>query len=95
MLPRLENLRKNSNADARSQQFLRALASRSELVAWDAQGRIRIKDDLLAYASIENQVMLSGTFNKFDLWNPEQWKEQIGSIDLSTFEEDAARFAGY
>jgi MraZ protein len=92
MAPRLENLRKVSIADEKATQFARTLAFRSDLVTWDAQGRIRVKDRLLEYAGLESQVTLVGRFNVFELWSPEEWNNKLGSMDESGLEE-AARYA--
>ncbi len=57
------------------------LASMSDLVAWDAQGRIRIKDELLRHAGLKDQVMMVGSFGGFELWNPKAWAEACRSVD--------------
>lgn len=94
MTRRLERLRNLSIADTKGRQLARTLASRSDLVPWDSQGRIRIKDDLLAYAGLVNQVVLVGTFDGFELWNPDRWNEQTGSMDQPKL-GDAARYVGF
>jgi len=78
---RLEKLRTVSSADESTRQAIRVLASQSERVSWDAQGRIRIKDELLEYAGLMNQVVLVGAFERMELWEPDLWKQQIGSVD--------------
>ena len=67
MTRRLEKLRNLSIADEKGRQFARTLASRADLVPWDSQGRIRIKDELLEYADLVNQVVLVGTYDGFEL----------------------------
>jgi MraZ protein len=94
MTRRLEKLRNLSIADEKGRQLARTLASRSDLVPWDTQGRIRIKDDLLVYARLENQVVLVGTFDGFELWSPDLWKQQLQSSDQSHL-GDAARYVGF
>lgn len=94
MTRRLEKLRNLSIADEQGRQLARTLASRSDLAPWDSQGRIRIKDELLNYAGLVNQVILVGTFDGFELWNPDQWKERIGSVDQRQL-GDAARYVGF
>ena len=74
MSDRLERIRKLSMADEKARLFLRTLASRSEVLGWDVQGRIRIKDDLLAYAGLTDEVVLASHFDGFELWNPKNWK---------------------
>ena len=94
MTRRLEKLRNLSIADEKGRQLARTLASRSDLVPWDAQGRIRIKDELLDYARLTAEVVLVGTFDGFELWSPEQWKQQQSSATQSNLGE-AARYVGF
>ena len=93
MAPRLETLRKVSIVDEKAKQFARTLAVRADLSSWDVQGRIRIKDELLEYASVEKQVVLVGAFSSFEIWNPDEWNKNSGSMDDSGLTE-AARYAG-
>ncbi len=57
------------------------LASMSDLVPWDAQGRIRIKDELLAHAGLDTEAKLVGSFEGFEIWNPEAWTQARGAVD--------------
>ncbi|OGV66007.1 MAG: hypothetical protein A2498_07300 [Lentisphaerae bacterium RIFOXYC12_FULL_60_16] len=90
MFRRMEKMRQHSFTDARARQFARVLASQSELLEWDSQGRIRIKDDLLNFAGLVDQVELIGTFDSFELWNPDHL-QQSGALDRSNLQE-AARY---
>ena len=93
MLRRLERMRRHSIADQRARSFARVLASQSDLVSWDNQGRIRIKDQLLDYAHLTDQVVLVGAFDSFELWNPEAAKK-AGSLDPARLQE-AAQYVGF
>ena len=77
---RLAPLRQVSSADD-VRRAMRVLASRSEILTWDAAGRLRIRDELLKHAGLTGQVMLVGAFERFELWEPEQWKQQEGTVD--------------
>ena len=90
---KLRRVRGHSIADTKARQFARILGSQSDLVSWDSQGRIRIKDELLNHASLTDQVVLVGTFEGFELWNPASWKK-TGSMDESSLSE-AARYVGF
>lgn len=94
MARKLERLGNLSAADNKGRHFARTLASRSDLVEWDAQGRIRIKDDLLNFADLQNQVVLVGTFDGFELWSPESWNEQNGSSEAESLKQ-AAEYVGF
>ena len=94
MTRRMESLRNLSIADEKGRQLARTLASRSDLVPWDSQGRIRIKDDLLAFAGITSQAMLVGTFDGFEVWDPERWQQLAQAMDQDGLGE-AARYVGF
>jgi len=91
---RLDRLRKLSVADPEGRRLARALASRSDLVPWDGQGRMRIKDELLQYAGLENVVVMVGAFDRFELWNPDEWKQESEKVSREDL-EDAIRSIGF
>lgn len=91
---KIEKLRNISIADAKGRKMARVLASRSDLVPWDSQGRIRIKEELLQYAELQNEVVLAGTFDGFELWNPDRWREEYESAEQPGL-ADAAREVGF
>jgi MraZ protein len=78
---RLARLRKVSSADENIRRVLRVLASRSEMLTWDAAGRLRVSDETLKHAGLTSQVLLVGAFERFELWEPEQWKKQEETVD--------------
>jgi len=93
MVKRVQRLLNHPVADARARQFSRVLGSQSQLVPWDAQGRIRVKDELLGWAGITTQVVLVGVFGSFEVWSPELWKE-AGSLTEASL-ADAAQYVGF
>ena len=86
MASRLEKIRKHSMADRKVMEFTRTLGAASDLVSWDTQGRVRIKDKLLAFAGITDQVQMIGAMHRFQLWNPASLPDQ-GEIDQGRLEE--------
>lgn len=91
MVRRLGRHRGHSLADFDASASDRDLGYRSELLGWDGQGRIRIRDDLLAHAQLDDQVMLVGAFERFELWNPKVWEKRVAeAIDP----DEAARRMG-
>lgn len=93
MVHRLGKMRSHSIADRKARSFARALASQSDVVPWDGQGRIRIKDELLALAGIQDKVVLVGAFDCFELWNPEAL-QKAGGMDKATLKA-AAEYVGF
>ena len=93
MVRRLDKIRRHSITDKKARQFSRVLASQSDLVAWDSQGRIRIKDELLDFAGLVDRVIMIGAFQSFELWSPDYFKE-VKTTNIGDIEE-AARYIGF
>ncbi|MCP5487135.1 MAG: division/cell wall cluster transcriptional repressor MraZ [Verrucomicrobia bacterium] len=93
MARRLRKMQDLSIVDTESQNHARMLASHANLVPWDAQGRIRIKDDLLSYAQLEEGVVLVGMFTWFELWSPKEWEQKQPTLSRPLL-GDAARSVG-
>ncbi len=87
MGPRLQNLQRVSMADEKARDCLRILGSRSELLRWDVQGRIRIREELLRHAGIRNEVLITGNFENIEIWAP----EQFAKFERATGEADLAK----
>ena len=84
MLPRLERFRNIAITDHKARSAARLLATSSELVSWDVQGRVRIRDELLAHARLTDQVLLTTGFDHFELWHPaeyERWHKDMGNLE--------------
>ena len=43
----------------------------------DSAGRLLIASTLRQHAGLTKQVMLVGQFNKFELWDEENWYQQV------------------
>ena len=42
----------------------------------DGQGRVAIPNQLREYAGIEDEIIIAGVNNYFELWNKERWEEE-------------------
>ena len=73
MARRLAQLRATDVLDQDAQQAIRSFTSNAEMLVWDAQGRLRIADNLLAHAEVKNQVVLVGTLTRIELWSVENF----------------------
>lgn len=93
MASKLEKIRKQSMSDKRAMEFARILGAASDLVPWDAQGRIRIKDKLLEFAGLTDQVVMVGALDKFQLWTPAN-RPDSGVIDQASLVE-AGRYIDF
>jgi MraZ protein len=67
---RIEPIRQRPLFDKRAQDLRRTVGALSDLLSWDAQGRIRVSDRLLGFAAIESDVLVLGALDGLELWNP-------------------------
>jgi len=58
----------------------RYLFSGAEETILDEQGRFVIPKNLIEYAGLAEEVVLIGTGDHFEIWNPEKWVEMINKI---------------
>jgi MraZ protein len=93
MFHKLQKFREHSLADKKAMQFASVLGSASDLVPWDAQGRIRIKDKLLEFAGLVHQVVLVGALNKFQIWSRDR-RQELDGIDQVNLAE-AGRYVAF
>lgn len=93
MARRIQAMRSHSMSDRKAREFARVLASQSDLVSWDTQGRMRVKDELLGFAQLIDQVILVGAFDCFELWSPDNFGER-GAMDQDRIRE-AAQYVGF
>jgi len=62
-------------SDPQVRDDLRELGRQSQNLPWDTQGRIRIRDELLDFAGLKDQVVMVGTMDSFELWAPENMRD--------------------
>ena len=73
MTRRLNELRGAGSIDRNEQQAIRSITAGAESLAWDAQGRIRIGENLLAHIEVKEQVVLVGALTRIELWSAENF----------------------
>jgi len=69
----VNQLRSGGPLDKLGQQAVRSFAAGADMLVWDAQGRIRIGENLLAHAEVKEQVVLVGTLTRIELWSVENF----------------------
>ena len=67
---RMESFRNAALSDAAKARFTSRIGELISCLSVDTQNRIRPKDSLLAYAGIENDLVLIGTGYHFEVWSP-------------------------
>ena len=62
-------------AQANSRAFVRLMMAGAMQIDLDSQGRILLPDYLRQYASLNKKVVVSGLYNRVEIWNAEKWNE--------------------
>lgn len=71
---KLSRLSSMNPVERRIQRLLLGHASECQM---DSAGRLLIASTLRQHAGLTKQVMLVGQFNKFELWDEENWYQQF------------------
>lgn len=74
--------------EARSREFVRYFTRGATELTVDGSGRVLVPKNLLEFAGIGREVVLSCQLNKIELWSKEAWDNQ-----LEKEPEDFARLA--
>ena len=72
---KIARLRQASMADKRARSVARLFAGSSVDCEWDGQGRIRLTDALLQHAQLKKEICIVGTFERFEIWDPELYQQ--------------------
>ena len=48
--------------------------SQAQKVVFDAQGRMKLSERLVKFASLGRQIVLAGAFDHFQVWDANKWK---------------------
>lgn len=68
--------------DTRS--FLRLLFSGAAEVELDQLGRILVPDYLKQYAGLHQRVVITGIYDRLEIWNEERWNSYKGEVEKNT-----------
>ena len=83
-----ENLSKLNQYNKNHARFIRVFLHSAEEQTMDGQSRVIIPPHLLDYAKIEKDVLILGSLNKIEFWNPVIY-EQYEKASLDSFEDIA------
>ena len=71
-----------SNFDPTQRRIQRVMQGFATECEMDSAGRVLLSPTLRQHAQLEQQIMLVGQLNKFEIWQDQQWQKQI-SEDLA------------
>jgi MraZ protein len=70
------------NSDPHKDVLRRVVGSNSEQVVLDRAGRICLPEKMAAAAGIRDEAVLVGLFGRFEIWEPERYK-QVEAADAA------------
>lgn len=71
---------------ANSRAFVRLMLAGAMDVEMDKQGRILVPDYLREYAGLSKELVITGLYNRIELWDSKQWKEYKAKTEASSDE---------
>jgi len=69
-----------------SRAFVRLMLSGASDVEFDAQGRILIPDSLRSYAGLFKKAVVTGLYNRIEVWDEEEWKKYKSKTESASDE---------
>lgn len=72
-----EKISKVSIGDKKGRRAITKLLASADSFSFDKNGRITVNDRLFQHAGITKEVVLAGTVNFFQLWNPERYEAYV------------------
>jgi MraZ protein len=84
MASKIQRFKNKALFDSALNTKLQAIASNSDQLMFDTQGRIRISDKLLGYAEIKEDVVLLTGFTTIEIWATEK-APSSDTVDISEY----------
>ena len=70
-------------------RFARLFFSQAQHCVVDRQGRLLLPDEFCKQAALESDLVLVGTYDRFEIWSPARW-ERTRIVETSTFQQVAS-----
>jgi len=72
------------SGNSQARDFARIMLSGAVDVVLDSLGRILVPDYLKDYANLKSKVVVTGVYNRLEIWNEKRWNEYKGKIEKQT-----------
>ena len=79
-------LREQPITDSETRKWRRVLAAFASETTCDKQGRIKIPQNLIEWARLEKEALITGALDRVEIWNPDIFARYMGDIE-DKFEE--------
>jgi MraZ protein len=81
-----EKIRAMSFADPKASALRRLLGSKSASVSLDKAGRICLPEGMAKAVGIEDEAILVGLVDRFEIWNPDRY-QKVSAVDEALLPE--------
>ena len=72
--------------ESSTRSFIRLMLAGAADVEIDAQGRILVPDYLKKYAGLNRNVVITGVYNRLEIWDEKQWNIYKSKVEKNTDE---------
>ena len=74
----------------KNNDFIRSFMSGLKMLELDSTGRVLIPKDLVVFASIERELVLSSSVNMIEIWDKEEYEKSVKETltDFGTLAEE-------
>jgi MraZ protein len=86
----MEKVGKLNRFDRKNNDFIRRLTAGLKIVDLDASGRMLVAKDLLGYAGLEKEIVISSAGNILEVWDKNKYETAINdaTIDFADLAEE-------
>ncbi len=77
-----EKLTTLNSFDLNVRNFIRVFVGPAHTIVMDSQGRVLLPEPILEMAKIEKDILLQGSLNKWELWNPNNYNNYLKSNNI-------------
>jgi MraZ protein len=86
----MEKIGKLNRFDRKNNDFIRRLTAGLKIIDLDASGRMLVAKDLLGYAGLEKEIVISSAGNILEVWDKNKYETAINdaTIDFADLAEE-------
>ncbi|WP_130287361.1 division/cell wall cluster transcriptional repressor MraZ [Aquimarina brevivitae] len=90
----MQKMNKLNRFKKKNNDFIRRFTAGVKLVEIDATGRLLIPKDLMAFAEVKKEVVLSSAVNIIEIWDKEKYEQTIEdtAVDFADLAEEVMGF---
>ena len=77
-----EKLMTLNSFDVNVRNFTRVFVGSAHTISMDSQGRVLLPESIIEMANINKDILLQGSLNKWEVWNPEMYQNYLTSNNI-------------